>query len=115
MNKAEFVADVAERMGDSKMKAEEAVNAVFEAITAALKRGDEVRLPCVRRVRGFRHRRSVRRATRKPAKKCCAGRQARALPPGQGAQGSAELSEICDSGAERAARAAALFICRPRV
>lgn len=45
MNKAELVADVAERMGDSKMKGEEAVNAVFEAITHALKRGDEVRLP----------------------------------------------------------------------
>jgi DNA-binding protein HU-beta len=45
MNKAELVADVAERMSDSKMKAEEAVNAVFEAITAALKKGDEVRLP----------------------------------------------------------------------
>lgn len=45
MNKAELVADVAERIGDSKMKGEEAVNAVFDAITAALKRGDEVRLP----------------------------------------------------------------------
>ena len=45
MNKAEFVNDVAERMSDSKMKAEEAVNAVFEAISNALKRGDEVRLP----------------------------------------------------------------------
>ena len=45
MNKAELVADVAERMSDSKMKAEEAVNAVFEAITSALKKGDEVRLP----------------------------------------------------------------------
>jgi DNA-binding protein HU-beta len=45
MNKAELVADVAERMADSKMKAEEAVNAVFDAITHALKRGDEVRLP----------------------------------------------------------------------
>ena len=45
MNKAELVADVAERMSDSKMKAEEAVNAVFDAITAALKNGDEVRLP----------------------------------------------------------------------
>jgi DNA-binding protein HU-beta len=39
------VNDVAERMNDSKMKAEEAVNAVFEAISNALKRGDEVRLP----------------------------------------------------------------------
>ena len=45
MNKAELVNDVAERMSDSKMKAEEAVNAVFEAISHALKRGDEVRLP----------------------------------------------------------------------
>lgn len=45
MNKAELVADVAERIGDSKLKGEEAVNAVFEAITEALKRGDEVRLP----------------------------------------------------------------------
>ena len=45
MNKAEFVNDVAERMSDSKMKAEEAVNAVFEAIANALKRGEEVRLP----------------------------------------------------------------------
>jgi DNA-binding protein HU-beta len=45
MNKAELVADVAERMSDSKMKAEEAVNAVFDAITSALKKGDEVRLP----------------------------------------------------------------------
>jgi len=45
MNKAEFVNDVAERMSDSKMKAEEAVNAVFEAISHALKNGQEVRLP----------------------------------------------------------------------
>jgi DNA-binding protein HU-beta len=45
MNKAELVADVADRMGDSKQKGEEAVNAVFEAIAAALKNGNEVRLP----------------------------------------------------------------------
>lgn len=45
MNKAELVADIAERIGEPKMKAEEVVNAVFEAITAALKRGDDVRLP----------------------------------------------------------------------
>ncbi|MBX9747963.1 MAG: HU family DNA-binding protein [Hyphomonadaceae bacterium] len=45
MNKAELVADVAERMGESKQKGEEAVNAVFDAVTAALKRGDDVRLP----------------------------------------------------------------------
>ena len=44
MNKAELIADVAERMSDSKMKAEEAVNAVFDAITAALRKGDDVRL-----------------------------------------------------------------------
>lgn len=45
MNKAELVADVAERMGESKMKAEEAVNAVFDALTNALKTGQDVRLP----------------------------------------------------------------------
>ena len=45
MNKAELVADVAMRMSDSKMKAEEAVDAVFEAIKGALRAGDEVRLP----------------------------------------------------------------------
>lgn len=45
MNKADLVADVAERMGESKMKAEEAVNAVFEALIATLKRGDDIRLP----------------------------------------------------------------------
>lgn len=45
MNKAELVADVAERMGDTKIKAGEAVDAVFDAITSALKQGDEVRLP----------------------------------------------------------------------
>jgi len=45
MNKAELIADVAERTGESKIKAGEAVDAVFDAITAALKAGDEVRLP----------------------------------------------------------------------
>jgi DNA-binding protein HU-beta len=45
MNKAELIADVAERMSDSKMKAQEAVDAVFEALTAALKRGEDIRLP----------------------------------------------------------------------
>ena len=45
MNKAELIADVADRIGDSKQRGEEAVNAVFDAITAALKRGDDVRLP----------------------------------------------------------------------
>ena len=45
MNKAELVADVAERMSESKMKAEEAVDAVFEAIKRALQAGQEVRLP----------------------------------------------------------------------
>ena len=45
MNKAELVADVAERMNDSKTKAGEAVDAVFDAITQALKKNDDVRLP----------------------------------------------------------------------
>lgn len=45
MNKAELVAEVAEQLSDSKLRAEEAVNAVFDAITRALKKGEEVRLP----------------------------------------------------------------------
>lgn len=45
MNKAELVAAVAERTGESKSKAQDFVDAVFETITEALKKGDEVRLP----------------------------------------------------------------------
>jgi DNA-binding protein HU-beta len=45
MNKAELIADVAERMSEPKAKAEEAVDAVFEAIRDELKRGGDVRLP----------------------------------------------------------------------
>jgi DNA-binding protein HU-beta len=45
VNKAELVAAVAEHMSESKLKAEEAVNAVFDAITSALRKGEEVRLP----------------------------------------------------------------------
>ena len=60
MNKAELVADVAERMADSKMKAQEAVDAVFDALMAALKRGDEVRLPPFGVFDRERHRRSHR-------------------------------------------------------
>jgi DNA-binding protein HU-beta len=45
MNKAELVAEVAAQLSDSKLRAEEAVNAVFDAITRALKKGEEVRLP----------------------------------------------------------------------
>ena len=69
MNKAELVADVAERISDSKMKAEEAVNAVFEAITAALKKRRRSAPAGVRRVRRVANRRSARRAIRRPAKK----------------------------------------------
>ncbi len=45
MNKAELVNAVADRLNEPKNKAGEAVDAVFDAITEALKRGDEVRLP----------------------------------------------------------------------
>ena len=45
MNKAELVADVAERLGESRTKAGEVVDAVFESITGALVKGDDVRLP----------------------------------------------------------------------
>lgn len=44
MNKAELVSRVAELSGLTKADAEKAVEGVFEAITSALKSGDEVRL-----------------------------------------------------------------------
>ncbi len=44
MNKAELVAAVAEKAALSKKDSEKAVNAAFEAITAALVNGDKVQL-----------------------------------------------------------------------
>ncbi len=44
MNKAELVAAVAEKAALSKKDSEKAVNAAFEAITAALVAGDKVQL-----------------------------------------------------------------------
>lgn len=44
MNKAELINAVAERAALSKKDSEAAVNAVLEAISAALAEGDEVRL-----------------------------------------------------------------------
>ena len=44
MNKAELVAAVAEKTALSKKDSEKAVNAAFEAITAALDGGDKVQL-----------------------------------------------------------------------
>lgn len=44
MNKNELVAAVADKAGLSKSDASGAVDAVFDAITGALKGGDEVRL-----------------------------------------------------------------------
>ena len=44
MNKAELVAAVAEKTALSKKDSENAVNAAFEAITAALVGGDKVQL-----------------------------------------------------------------------
>ena len=46
MNKAELVAAVAEKAGLSKKDSEKAVNATFEAITAALVEGGKVQLVC---------------------------------------------------------------------
>ena len=46
MNKAELVAAVAEKTALSKKDSEKAVNAAFEAITAALVGGDKVQLVC---------------------------------------------------------------------
>lgn len=44
MNKAELVAAVADHSGLTKVDAEKAVDSVFDAITAALKAGEDVRL-----------------------------------------------------------------------
>lgn len=44
MNKSELVSAVAQSSGLTKADAEKAVDGVFEAITGALKAGDEVRL-----------------------------------------------------------------------
>jgi DNA-binding protein HU-beta len=45
MNKAELIATVAERTGESKAKAAELVDATFDTIATALIRGEEVKLP----------------------------------------------------------------------
>ncbi|MGE0847883.1 MAG: HU family DNA-binding protein [Flavobacteriaceae bacterium] len=45
MNKAELVAAVADASGMTKQAAGAAVDATFAAITAALKKGDEVKVP----------------------------------------------------------------------
>ena len=44
MNKAELIADVATKTGLSKKDSERAVNATFDAITAALTAGEKVQL-----------------------------------------------------------------------
>ncbi|WP_447411720.1 HU family DNA-binding protein, partial [Clostridium perfringens] len=44
MNKQELIANVADTSGLAKGDATKAVEAVFDAITASLKKGDEVRL-----------------------------------------------------------------------
>ena len=44
MNKQELIATVADTSGLTKGDASKAVEAVFEAVSAALKKGDEVRL-----------------------------------------------------------------------
>ena len=44
MNKAELIAAVAAKTGDTKKAAEEAVNAFVEVVTNALKEGDKVQL-----------------------------------------------------------------------
>ena len=44
MNKAELIATVAEVAGLSKKDSEKAVNATFDAITAALEKGEKVSL-----------------------------------------------------------------------
>ena len=45
VNKAELVNAVADRLNEPKTKVSETLDAIFDAITDSLKRGDEVRLP----------------------------------------------------------------------
>jgi DNA-binding protein HU-beta len=45
MNKAELIAAVADRTGESKAKVGELIDAVFDVFTDALTKGDEVKLP----------------------------------------------------------------------
>jgi DNA-binding protein HU-beta len=45
LNKAELVAEVAEKSGVTKAQASDVVDAVFDAITGALVKGDEIRVP----------------------------------------------------------------------
>jgi DNA-binding protein HU-beta len=45
VNKAELIADVSEKTGESKARVGELVDATFDAITDALKKKDEVRIP----------------------------------------------------------------------
>lgn len=44
MNKSELVASVAQISGETKATAERCVNAVVDSITAALQKGDDVRI-----------------------------------------------------------------------
>ncbi|MCU0790011.1 MAG: HU family DNA-binding protein [Nitratireductor sp.] len=44
MNKNELVSEVADKAGITKAQAGDAIDAALDAITAALKKGDEVRL-----------------------------------------------------------------------
>jgi len=44
MNKSDLTASVAEAAGINKAAADKAIDAVFDAITGALKKGDDVRL-----------------------------------------------------------------------
>lgn len=45
MNKAELIADVAARTGQPKTQVGETVDALFDAMTEALKRQEEIRIP----------------------------------------------------------------------
>ena len=44
MNKAELIAEVAEKTGLSKKDSEKSVNAALDSITAAMEKGDKVQL-----------------------------------------------------------------------
>jgi DNA-binding protein HU-beta len=63
MNKGELVAAVADKVGLSRGQAGDAIDAAIEAITGALKQGDEVKIV------GFGTFSPARRATRAPARR----------------------------------------------
>ena len=56
MNKSELIAAVAEKAGVAKSVADNAVNAMIDAVAGALKAGDKVAIAGFGNLRGYHHR-----------------------------------------------------------